>query len=57
MNTNQTHILCHAELSKLRKLYLNKCQQAEKAKICSSTFMYQVLKAEADTIRTEIDKF
>ena len=47
----------HTHSDKLKKLYLNKCQQAEKAKVVSNTFMYQVLKAEADILRNELDKF
>lgn len=47
----------HAHSDKLKKLYLNKCQQAEKAKVVANKFMYQVLKAEADILRNELDKF
>lgn len=45
------------DLATLEKLYQNKCLQAEKAKAGANTFMYQVLKAEADNIRFAIDRY
>ncbi|MFT6122536.1 MAG: hypothetical protein ACJAWS_002598 [Oleiphilaceae bacterium] len=39
----------------LRRLYLSKCGQLEKAKTSSNTLRCQVLKVEAEAIKAEID--
>ena len=56
MSHSQAHFQIQETLTKLEKLYENKCLQAEKAKTLSKPFMYQVLKAEADNIRLVIDQ-
>ncbi len=55
MNNDQTSPSNQANLAKLERLYVNKCLQVEKAKTLSNSFMYQVLKAEAENIRFAID--
>lgn len=45
-----------ARFDRLRKLYTNKCGQLEQAKISSSAFRSQVLQAEADAIKAELDQ-
>lgn len=39
----------------LRRLYLSKCGQIEKAKTSTNTLRSQVLKVEAEAIKAEID--
>lgn len=57
MSHSQTYPAEQTILSKLEKLYESKCLQAEKAKAISNPLMYQVLKAEADNIKTAIDQY
>jgi hypothetical protein len=57
MSHSQTLSAKQNYLAKLTKLYANKCLQAEKAKAVSNSLMYQVLKAEADNIKTAIDQY
>ncbi len=45
-----------ARFDRLQKLYSNKCGQMEQAKLASSSFRYQVLQAEADAIKAELDQ-
>lgn len=44
----------HSRNKMLRRLYLNKCGQLEKAKTSSNTLRCQVLKVEAEAIKAEI---
>ena len=39
----------------LRRLYLSKCGQIEKAKTSTNTLRSQILKVEAEAIKAEID--
>lgn len=39
----------------LRRLYVNKCGQIEKAKCSSNTLRSQILKVEAEAIKAEIN--
>ncbi len=43
------------KFDRLKKLYTAKCGQVEQAKISSSVFHSQVLQAEADAIKAELD--
>lgn len=56
MSHSPTLSLKSDHLAKLEKLYQSKCLQAEKAKAISNLFMYQVLKAEADNLKSAIDQ-
>ncbi len=50
--------MCYEEASqiaRLQKLYDDKCGQAEKASSAPHSLRYQVLKAEADAIRAELE--
>jgi len=44
-------------IRKLERLYLSKCGQLEKARLSSNHFRYQVLKAEADVLKTELEHY
>jgi len=45
----------HSRVEMLRRLYLSKCGQIEKAKESTNTLRCQVLKVEAEAIKAEID--
>jgi len=45
----------HSRTEMLRRLYLSKCGQIEKAKLSSSALHCQVLIAEAEAIKAELD--
>jgi len=45
----------NARLTTLHRLYVNKCGQLKKAKLASNLLRYQVLKAEAEAIKSELD--
>lgn len=45
----------NSRVEMFRRLYLNKCDQIEKAKASSNTLRCQVLKMEAEAIKAEID--
>lgn len=44
----------NAQMELLRRLYLSKCGQIEKAKLVSNTLRCQVLIAEAEAIKAEL---
>lgn len=43
------------QYEKLLKLYENKCGQAERAKSSTNTLRYQILVAEAEAIKAELE--
>ena len=45
----------HSKVEMLRRLYLSKCGQIEKAKGSPNTLRCQVLRVEAEAIKAEID--
>mgnify|MGYP000046389548 FL=1 len=45
----------HTRIEILRRLYLGKCGQIEKAKSAPNTLRFQVLKVEAEAIKAEIN--
>ncbi|MDX1451328.1 MAG: hypothetical protein R3183_02140 [Oleiphilaceae bacterium] len=45
-----------AKFDRLKKLYTDKCGQLEQAKISAHAFRCQVLQAEADAIKAELDQ-
>lgn len=47
----------NARLNTLYRIYVNKCGQLPKAKLSSNLLRYQVLKAEAEAIKVELDAF
>jgi len=56
MNDGQTHLNANSHIEILKKLYIGKCGQLEKAKLSSNHFRYQVLRAEAASIKAELAK-
>jgi hypothetical protein len=47
----------HLKKTLLYHLYKNKCSQIEKSNSSQSSFGTQVLQAEADVIKAELDKY
>jgi len=45
----------YTRIEMLRRLYLGKCCQIDKAKVSSNTLRFQVLKLEADAIKAEMN--
>ena len=45
----------HTRIEMLRRLYLGKCGQLNKAKASSNTLRFQVLKIEAEAIKAEMN--